>query len=323
MMRAAAGAAVLAFVLSGCSEPTSTDRPAAPVSLRATVVLEPPRLEIGETASVEVVVATPPDHAVAPVANPEPIDGVWILSAEAPQVERSAVRWLHRFRFSVRARRTGEFVWPAQRIEIETPSGEVQLLETEERGFEITEISREYPAERSFFGYRDLPERESRGGFFAPAAAGALSTLFCVALFALVRRVRRSRQGEQDDATRASPEAGSAPWRGTQATLAAADEVAETDPSHAADMASAALRLYLEGRYGASLLTRTTEEAAQDEPPFALTSRWSEIVSVLGALDAIRFVPAEETSERSARLHEAVGRARALVGDGTASGFRR
>ena len=63
MMRTAAGAAVLAFVLSGCSEPTATERPAAPVSLRATVVLEPPRLEIGETASVEVVVATPPDHA--------------------------------------------------------------------------------------------------------------------------------------------------------------------------------------------------------------------------------------------------------------------
>ena len=79
--RASAAAALLAaFGLAwslACGETNErgegdAEAPGAPATLRGGVVIEPDRLAIGQTATVEIAVVTPPEHRVRPVAAPGP-----------------------------------------------------------------------------------------------------------------------------------------------------------------------------------------------------------------------------------------------------------
>jgi hypothetical protein len=289
---------------AGCERPPDAPTPAAPVSPRAGAVVEPPDLHIGDVARVVVAVVVPPGHRVRPIPAPDRVPGLWILEAEELPVERSESHEVHRTRFKVRARETGEFRWPAQTAFVETPTGERLELESAERPLRIHEVTDEFADRREPFSFRAPPAKTREHGLALPALLGAGGTLLAVALVAWVRRVR-SRPPPV-----AHVAAGSVPsWRASQAALEAAAERLADDPVAAANAASAALRVYVARRYATSAETATTEELAAGGAPLGASKRWPEFVRLLRALDDFRFrkqgddVP--ERDELSATLRAA------------------
>jgi hypothetical protein len=283
------------------------------VSLRATWILEPPRLEIGETATVELAVVTPPGHHLAPQPPPEALEGVWVLSTEAPRVERGASRWVHHVRYRIRARETGAFRWPAWSGRVEGPDGAVRTVEADARPFEVREVSSDYPEQRSFFSFRAPEPAPSRpGGGLVPALAGALATLALVGAFVGVRRLRARGAAAAVARRPVRPP----PGRPTRAALEAADALAEQDVDRAADMASAALRVYVTRRFGADWTTATTEELASAPPPVGLGERTGAWLELLRQLDALRFAPERSRpADACASVRAAIDRGRTLVSD--------
>jgi hypothetical protein len=308
-----AAAAALLLGLAACGG--DAGRPQAPVGLHGGIVIEPAHLEIGETATVELALITPPGHRVAPVAPPDAVAGLWVLGAEPPTVEREAARWVHRLRFPVRTRATGRFVWPAQRIEVEAPDGSRSALELPARPFEITEVTAEFPEQRTFFSFRAPPAGEAGPGAWPAALGGALAALAGVALVALVRRARSRNEGLAQEA--AEPPA----FRQAQAALAMAGELVDDDVTRAADLASAALRLHLARRFGVRALSATTEELAALAPPGAAETHWPEWIDWLRRLDAARFPPGRDPEAVRSVVREAIARGRALVAEGLPRGW--
>ena len=302
-------AALLALALAGCSEEPGAPRPpAAPILARATLVLEPPRLGVGQVGELELAVVTPPGHTPRPWTPPEELEGIWILGSEALPVEKTEVRWVHRTRVRVRARAVGGFVWPGESVEVDAPDGSTARVAWEELAVEVPSLIPEYPGRTAPFGAR-APARvaEAPTRMWGPAAAGALFTLACVGLVALARRRRR-------DAAVPSPEpvpAAAPPWLQARAALEAADALAGERPFEAAHATALALRRYVERRFGAPAAGRTTEELADATPPFAATSRWPTFVAVLEGLDAFRFRSQGEADTRES----AASRVGALLED--------
>lgn len=320
MIRAALLAtALLGPTLLACAESETAAPVAAPAAAHAVAILEPPRLEIGGTAVVEVVVSVAPGSRVTALPVPEKTPGLWVLEAKGPTVEALAGRELHRTQFRVRARETGLFAWPGGEILTFGPDGSEQRLPLEARPFRVVSVSEELPEQRTFFSY-EAPSMAERGGSARrealAALAGAAGTLAILGLIAFVRRTRAARTAEEAPSL-AEP----APWRSAQATLAAAGEIAETDPVRAADMASAALRLYVDRRFQAATGTATTEELRETPAPFLLTTRWSELLDLLEALDALRFPPpAPDLAAARETLRAVVERAGHFVADAPPQG---
>jgi hypothetical protein len=292
--------AALALAAAGlgwaCGEPQpeAEPPPPAPVSVRGAVLVEPPRLAIGEVAVVEVAVVTPPDHRVRPIAPPEAIPGLWLLDVETPPASRESGRWVHRTRFRVRARQIGSFTWPAQEVQVERPDGGSLAVSLEERPIEVESVAREMPGRAEPFGLRGPPERAARpGGFWGPALFGAFAALAAVGL---VHLVRRERAGAPLVEAGAAPHGGipGGEWHEAVASLAAAGEDAERSPAEAADRVSAALRGFVTRRFGLRADALTSEELAGTTPPFAMTTRWPALVALLARLDALRFRAAPE-----------------------------
>ena len=302
------GIVLVVAVLMACADEGERPPP-APASLRGTIVMEPPRIGIGETAVVEVAVISPPGHRVAPVPTPERVEGFSILGAEAPRIERRASRWIHRTRFQIRARQTGSFAWPAVRLEVEAPDGTRDAVEIAERPLQVHEVSKEFPDRQVFFPVRTPAPDPWTGGALLPAAAGALVALSGVGLFALLRRVR----GRDAEATGTAVEEDTTPWRASREALAAASELVVRDPCRGADMASGALRLYLSQRFRTAATARTTEELEATEPPLGLAERWPDLLALLRSLDGVRFLPVD--AERRGRAAAAVREAQALMTD--------
>jgi hypothetical protein len=275
------GFALLAHV--ACDRAPEEPAEPVPVAPRAGAVIEPPDLRIGDVAVVDVAVVVPPGHRVQPLPAPERVPGLWILEAEELPVERGPSHHVHRTRFKVRARETGEFTWPAQVAVVETPTGERLEVESMERPVRIHEVTGDFAGRREPFSFRAPPEARRDQGFALPALLGAGGTALALALLALVRRVRRRPLAPP---VRAPHETS---WRATQAALEAALERIGADPVAAADAASAAIRVYVSRRYGAVAETATTEELAAREPPLGAGSRWPELLRLLRALDAFRF----------------------------------
>ncbi len=278
--------------------------------LRATVVLEPPRVSIGSLFTVEVAVVTPPGHRVAPVPAPKAVPGLVVVDAERPSIDHEPGRWVHRQRFRARASSTGPFRWPALELAVEAPDGSTRSVTAAERPFEVISLLAEQPERRSPFGLR--PPRFEPGagrGPWLPALLGSLATLAALGLFAGVRQVRArvrhaaATEGEQE------PEAAELAF--VLAALAHA-EAAASEPGHAADLASQALREWAAERFRAPVLRfATTEELATRAPPFLLTTRYAALIPLLQALDALRFPP--ERMQAAEELHAALARARAFV----------
>jgi hypothetical protein len=310
--RLARAAALGALLAAGCGREATLERPAAPLSIRGGVVVEPPELAIGETATVEIAVVTPPDHRLEPPATPENVEGLWILAAEQAPPAREPGRWVHRARFLVRARATGELRWPAQTVLVETPRGERVEVSLAERPLRVIEVSREFPGRSQPFGLREPAGPGRPTGFLLPALFGAGVALAGLALAGLVRRTRRARSEVENVGE--TPEAG--PAAEADAALAAAGATLDADAVAAADAASAALRRYVTRRTRAPADVSTTEEIAELAPPFLLARRWPELLQRLRALDAARF-RARALADPAAReaLRAELRAARALVND--------
>jgi hypothetical protein len=282
---------------------------APPASLRASVVLEPPRIEIGDVFTVEVAVVTPPGHRVAPAQVPKAVPGLVIMDAERPSVERGPGRWVHHQRFRARARSTGPLRWPALELGVEVPDGARQTVTAPERPFEVVSLLDEQPERRSPFSFRSPRLAEEGSGPWLPALLGSLFTLAALGLVALVRRARRGGEASPALAPGAEPE-------DVTALLAALGRAeAEGDPVRAADLASEALRAWAAERFRAPFLrSATTEELAVRPPPFLLTTRYATLVAALAALDALRFPPPRDDVRLA--LADALARARAFAAGG-------
>lgn len=278
-----------------------------PASLRASVVLEPPRIEIGDVFTVEVAVVTPPGHHVAPAPVPKAVPGLVIMDAERPSVDREPGRWVHHQRFRARARSTGPLRWPALELGVESPDGERQTVTAPERPFEVVSLLDEQPERRSPFSFRSPRLADEGSGPWLPALLGSLFTLAALGLVAVVRRVRRGAETALALAPTADPE-------NVSALLAALGRAeAEADAARAADLASEALRDWAAERFRAPFLrSATTEELAVRPPPFLLTTRYAALLAALAALDALRFPPPRDDARRA--LADALARARALAG---------
>jgi hypothetical protein len=278
------GAALLVLACGSGENPS----PPAPLSIRGGVVIEPPELTIGQTATVEIAVVTPPDHRLEPPAAPEAAAGLWILAAEQLPTEREAGRWVHRARFLVRARATGETAWPAQTLFVVPPQGERIPVSLAERPLRVVEVSREFPERVEPFSWRGPRDPGRSGGFLLPAAFGAAAVLATLALVAVVRRARSAGRAAETAALEA-PEGEAAPARAAQAALEAAAARVDDDAVAAADAASAALRRFVLERSGAPAHVSTTEEILAMAPPFLLARRWPELLQLLARLDSARF----------------------------------
>jgi hypothetical protein len=308
-------AAALGLALAGLAGEAARGEPAAgaiPALVSATVVIEPPRIEIGDPFQVEIAVVTPPDHVVAPAPVPKATPGLWILDAERPSVERQPGRWVHRQRFRARARATGPLVWPALEVGIEGPDGAKQAVQVPERPFRVSSLLDEHPEQRSFFSYR-APRLDASGGSgpWLPALVGALLALGGVGLFSWVRRARLAAAAAAR-ALAALP----APGDDAPATLAALHRAGESgDPVRAADLACAALRDWAAERSRTpGLRAATAEELAARPPPFLIATRYPAFVAVVREFDALRFPPREP--EAAARVREANASPRELVARG-------
>jgi len=297
---------VALLVLVACQE-TAEGPVSGPTTARAAVVIEPPHLEIADAAWVEIAVITPPDWKVPPVPIPSAVDGLWILDVERTSVAKEPSRWIHTTRIRVRARAVGGFRWPAAEIRIDDGKGQPQTLVFAERPFEVHSVLDQHPEQRGFFSFRGPAPANEGGSPWIPALVGAGLAFGLVGLVALVRRGRAA-AARQD----AEVSAGAAPWRATQATLAAALEIAAREPVRAADIASGALRLYVDRRYRADTLTATTEELALRDAPFALGSHWPKLLEILVTLDSVRFEPAGSPGA-AARLQEGLAAAQEFV----------
>jgi hypothetical protein len=279
-----------------------------PATLRASVVLEPPRVEIGDLFTVEVAVVTPPGHRVAPAQVPKAVPGLAIVDAERPTVSREPGRWVHHQRFRARARSTGPFSWPALELGVEAPDGTRQTVTAEARPFEVVSLLAEHPERRSPFSFRSpRPGDDTGRGPWLPALLGSLFTLAALGLVALVRRVReRGAAGPAPLTLDAGDE------DAARVLAALRDAEAAADPVLAADLASEALRRWAAERFRAPvLLWATTEELAARPPPFLLSTRYAALLRALGAFDALRFPPPGAAAP--AELRAAFARAREFV----------
>lgn len=312
---AAAGGLLAAAPAARAAQHAAPAEPAlvAPASIRGALVLEPSRLALGDVATLDLAVVTPPGYGVRP-AGPSPMTpGFWLLSSEARPPEREPGRWIHRTRLRVRAREVGRFAWPAWPMIVEAPDGATFALAIEGREIEVRSILPELAGRSVPFGLRDAPSERRGGDPLGPALAGALVTLALVGLVALVRRERRRRAEAERASALARAPADAAPWDDARRALDAA--AGEPDPNAVADVVAAALRRYLERRFGVAAEAFATEELAAGATPFAVRSRWPRYLALLGELDALRFPPGP--ADAAARASAALAAARALVADST------
>ncbi len=301
---------------AACEESPAPAKVAAPATPRATAVLEPPRIRIGDRAALEVAVITPPDYRSLPFAPPEEVAGFEILGAEALPVEREPARWIHRTRVHLRARDVGSLAWPEGSVQITAPDGIPSRLPLAALPIEVVSVLPEIPDRTAPFGARPAPPRGGAKVALAAAALGSLLTLAAVGLVALARRrIGMRAPAESPPAPPAEP-----PWTAALGDLDRARAALATDPPAAANATAAALRRYMARRFGAAAEARTTEELEIAAPPFAATSRWPVFVSLLRELDALRFPPPERGAERStlaAQVEALMRRAEEFVAEST------
>jgi MYXO-CTERM domain-containing protein len=186
----------------------------------------------------------------------------------------------------LRARQVGSFIWPASRVAVESPDGQVREIELEERPFEVVSVFPEFPQQLRPFGLEGPPERQGGGiPALVAGAAGAGLALAGVAALALVRRRRAQTRRARHPSRAALPPS----WEEALRDLDAARAGLHDDPVAAADRASAALRRYVTRRFGPDAVVRTTEELTAARPPRGARSRWPAFLELLQRLDAARF----------------------------------
>jgi hypothetical protein len=293
-----------------CSREAPPPPATAPVAPAVAVTIEPPRLRIGDVATIEVAVVTPPGFHVAPIHPPESVAGLWLLDAEALPVESAGAREVRRTRIRVRAREVGATEWPALSVEIDAPDGTRTTLATEKRPLEVVSVLPLFPERTEPFAYR-LPAAPASATRPAVAAAiGAGATLAALALGLLVRGARR--RGREQRAALAAV-AAAQPWVEARAALAAARALDAGAWRVAGAAGAHALRHYIASRFGiAAAESAAVEELGALPQPFLRAERWRAALDCLRDLDGDRF-RARPEAESAARVAAALAAAEAFV----------
>lgn len=300
-----------ALILAACDAATPP-APLAHASLRGAVLLEPPRLAVGQVARVEIAVATPPAYHVQPLAPPEPLEGFWVIGVEVPTVERGESRWVHRMGVRIRAREVGTFEWPARSVVVEDADGGHHEVALDALALEVVSVFPEFPDRVAPFGLELPPSSEAPA--LPSALAAAAGAVLALASVALVARVRRRRAAVVPQPAAARPPA---EWDEARAALARAR--AEPDAAQAAALASAALRHFAARRFGTDAPVRTTEELAGGVVHGALGERFGTFLGLLQRLDAAHF---RGRPVEAAELMAALDAAEAFVEDATPEALR-
>lgn len=299
----------LALGLAACGGEPEPAAPVAPPSLRATWVLEPPRVRVGDVATLELAVVTPPDHRVLPPRLPEELPGFWLLELGLPEVERAPGHWLHRARLRLRAREPGLHAWPPFELEVESPGGEIERVEVPAHTLEVVSVLDAIPTPTPPHGLI-APAEPDTGGRGSAFAAGVATTLAAVGLIWLARRRRRSRVTATGTSAAPPP---APPWIAAQRELEAALALLPGEPVPAAEAGAGALRRYAARRFGLPAEAWTDPEFAAARPPPAGAAGWPRLVAAIALLDAARFAPLGESQGVAERVGEALEEARSLV----------
>lgn len=302
----------VALACPGARDADESPAALAPPSAQATVVIEPPQLRVGDVAEIAVVVVTPPQHAVRPLALPDAseLGPVWLLEAEALPIDKRGARWTHRTRLRVRARDVGTATWPALTVELVGPEDESSTLTTEPRTFEIVSVLPGFPDRVEPFPLR-LPTTAQPGiSPWLAAAGGAAAALAAVGALALVQRRRRRANGGAGASGGDGGRDASTPWTAAVRDLTAAADASDTDWRGSADAVAVALRRYAARRWDFAIECRTTEELAALAPPFPASLRWPTALVWMRELDGLRFrADAEhDAPARVRRIAEAAAR---------------
>ncbi len=311
-----AGWVLAALLATACSEDPVPPLLGAPTAPRASLVLEPPRVGVGAVANLDLAVVTPAGAAMRPYEPPRTVPGFWVLGTEKLPIAKQGSRWIHRTRIRIRAREVGSFRWPRGSVTVESPEGETQVVSVGELPLEVTSVLPEYPYQVTPFGAKGMETIPRRGGGWPSAAAGAVAgagaALTGVGLVAWVRRRRHDRtQGSAPKLAPLQP-----PWIRARSELSRSRST--DDLLTAAHGVATALRRYMDDRFHAAAIARTTEELQQATPPFAATSRWPVFLSILRGLDEFRFRPEGFALDRPAvaeRVEDLITRAEAFVED--------
>ena len=285
-------------------------RNAPPSRPRASFVLEPTRLAVGDVVELMLAVVTPPDHVARPWRPPETLPGFQLLDVQPLETSRQPGRWVHRTRVRIRAREVGRFEIPRASVEFEGPDGDVGTLAVDALPLEVVSTLSDHSGRSAPYGVRVLPPRPvAPGRVLAAFAAGAGLALGAVALVWLARRQRRA------SAPPAAAEPGEPSWNVASASLLAARAIAEEDPLAALDATSRALRRYAVQRFGGDAISRTTEELERATAPFTMTTRWPDLLDQLRRLDALRFRSADPDgrAQLAAAALEAIAAAEEFV----------
>ena len=283
--RGLAGLAVAIALLAGCTELHDDAAPAPVGAPSASATLQAAEIRIGDRPTIDIRITTAPERSVLPPELPAALTGIEIVEWQTRPVVRGPRSWIHSQTVTLRAREIGRFEWPALQLTVASPDGAHELLELPAIPLPVGSIRAEHPGRSAPYGARAAPPRaQPRGSApFALAAAG-----FSIALAAAVLLVFARRRGRDTGTPLASaPPA----WSEARSELERAAELAH-DPAVASHHAAAALRRYVDRRFGARTRTLTTEELAVCDPPYGATSRWPELVALLRALDELRFRPA-------------------------------
>ncbi len=311
VLRRGALAALAATLVSACGDTGSRPGFEASPRIRATAVLEPPRVGIGEVATLEVAVVTPPQHHVTPYRPPGEVSGFWLLGIESLPVREQGARWVHRTRIRLRARKVGRFSWPGAEITVEAPDGSAHTVALAERPLEVLSILPEFPDRLVPFGLRALADEPETRSALAPFAAGAVTALACIALIWATRRRLGRASADATESPAGLPT--DPPWSAASRKLAEALALGPEDPRRAAGIGAVALREFMQRRFGGDVTPCTTEELAQARPPFAATSRWLPFLAILRRFDELHFRPAGADPAGAERLRGTLEEARDFV----------
>ena len=288
----------------------------APVASRATLLLAPDLLHVGEIVTAEIVVVTPPESQVRNIPL-QPVEGLALIDTQTLPSERSEHHWKHRLRLRFRADAVGAHVWPGLELEVQHPDGSLQPVALAERRFEVASMRGLFPERDQPFGLEEPAAEDnaaSFGGFVAGLALGvllaALLALGAIAIRTLLRRrrLRRHRIPESQ------PTIGLFEW--TEREIADALELVATHPRQSASRGARLLRIYMARRFGSDTEASTTEELERRTPALAEQRLWPDFVRILHGFDDERFRPPDEGpgAQGSARTRSALEATRQLIG---------
>lgn len=312
-------AALLALAAAACAQ-REAPRHAAPAQERASWLLEPAQLALGDVADLVLAVVTHPGARVAPGEPSASLPGLAVLEREVEPVQQEPARWVHRTRLRIRALEVGRFELPGGVVHAESADGAALEIPYEPLAVEVLSSIGPHPQRRVPYGVRRLTQAPvGAAGAALAFGAGAALALGSVGVALLARRRRDERARRPPEAPPHTPP----PWETARLALAAADARLASDPRAALDAASQALRRYAAARYGADVLARTSEELAATTPPFLMTTRWRAFVALLSALDAARFPPSSPDPAGAPRAASLLSEARAFVEMGVPQEARR